>query len=230
VQKTGGTSILHAAREQFGADKVLMLYGSDSRWTSPAARELAARTRGDARASYAAFADHIEANRVAFFASHMSAARLRCFTPAQAFTVVRDPVERVISQYFFFVRKRRTEDSLEEFIERPEHQNHQARALAGLDLEALGALGVLERYPEFVARLNARFNLNFALVHRKRGGLLKEVQALLIGKALRRRIAALNEEDAALYERAFALFELHGARRRSAAARLAPARAPSGVD
>ena len=201
LHKTGGTSVRHAAREEFPPEKMLMLYGKGSQWTSPAARAIADRP-GPFAEKMARLSDHIVANDIAFFSSHLSAAHLPCFDPGRAFTILRDPVERVLSQYYFFRNAGRTEDTLEAFVERPEHRNFQHRKLDGLDLERLGIVGVLERYDDFIGRLNAKFGLRFAASHENRGGLLKRIHASRAGDAVRRRIEALNEEDAAIYARA----------------------------
>jgi hypothetical protein len=206
IRKTGGTSIRQAALDRFPAERLLMAYGKDSRWTSLAARAVTEKTRSLTE-QFAAFSAHIVDNDIAFFSSHASAKHLHCFDPSRAFTILRDPVERVISHYFFLVRKGRTRCSLEEFIERPEFRNEQARALQGLDLDTLAAVGITERFEELVHYVNLRLGLSFDVVHRKRGGLLKGLRANLIGRSLRHRINALNADDAAIYRHACAIVE-----------------------
>jgi hypothetical protein len=205
LEKTGGTSIRHAAREYFAPERILMLYGRNSQWTSPAAREIMDPANGAREQRLLRLADYIVANDIAFFASHFSAARLGCFRPERAFTILRDPVERVLSHYYFYLAEERTTESLEAFVEKPANQNVQARALRNVELTRLGAVGVLEAYDAFVAQLNERFGLNFAVVHRKRAGLVKEIRSRLIGRSMRRRIEDLNTLDAELYEKARAI-------------------------
>jgi hypothetical protein len=206
LPKTGGTSLRHAAREHFAPERLLMLYGRRSQWTSPAAREIVYERPGLSPAEkVACLSDHVVANRIAFFSSHLSAARLACFDPGQAFTILRDPVERVLSEFYFLRRKGRTEDTLEVFIERRGMRNQQTRRLAGVELESLAVVGVLEDYEGFLDRLNRRFGLEFKAAHENRGGLLKELQAKRAGARLRRRIEELNRKDIALYEQALRL-------------------------
>jgi hypothetical protein len=210
LQKTAGTSINHAAVEQFSRDRVLMLYGSDSRWTSASAKAIIARPHAQRRELYNALSDHIVSNDIAFFSSHLSAARLRCFDPERAFTILRNPVDRVISQYFFFRQRKHTSETIEEFIERPENRNRQSRSLLGVDLESLAAVGITERYGPFLEFLNGRLGLQFRQVHRKRGGLIKALRARMLGASLLRHIAELNEEDEGLYERALRIVSRRG--------------------
>lgn len=200
LPKAGGASIRQAALDQFPRDRVLMMYGTGSQWTSPAAKLIRGRPHAGGRA--AAMSDFIVANQIAFFASHYPAARLPCFNPSRAFTIVREPVERVLSHYFFLRRKGRIAVTLDEFVDDSTHQNMQVRLLEGVEIEELGVVGVLERYTQFVERLNGRFGLQFDVAHRKRGGLLKDLRARMVGRRIRRRIEQFNEADAMLYERA----------------------------
>jgi hypothetical protein len=204
LQKTGGTSVRRAARGYFPGASIIMHYGKNSRWTSPAALEIMSRP-GTQAERLKWLSDYIVANDIAFFASHMPATRLDCFDAKHAFTLVRDPVERVISQYFYSRSKGWTGATLAAFIEEPGNQNLQSRKLKAVDLETLGAVGVLERYDAFVDRLNKSFGLCFGVFTSKRGGVLKEVRSRLLSKDLRHRIAELNQEDIALYRRALEL-------------------------
>ena len=154
------------------------------------------------RGAWRMLSEHIVENRIAFFSSHLCAAHLPCFDPARAFTILRDPVERVLSEYYFFSAEGLSQDPLEVFIERPEHRNVQHRKLAPVDLNSLGAVGVLESYDAFIAQLNERFGLSFVPLHENRGGLVKRIQAGRVGADVRRRIEALNEADVAIYRKA----------------------------
>jgi hypothetical protein len=206
LPKTGGTSLRHSARQTFAAERLFMLYGPNSQWTSPAARAIVYETPDlSPPERIARISDYIAANDVAFYSSHLSAARLACFQPAQAFTILREPVERVLSEYYFYRQKGWTEEVLDRFIEMRAHRNAQARRLRSVDLTKLGAVGVLDDYDGFVRRLNARFGLDFKPLHENRGGMLKEIRSKTIAPAVRRRIEHLNQADAALYQQAVEL-------------------------
>ena len=201
LPKAAGTSIRQAALEQFPKDRVLMLYGRDSQWTSQTAKIIISRHHPrEGRAK--AISDFIVTNQIAFFASHYPMAQLPCFDPSRAFTIMREPVERVLSHYLFLRRKGLTAVTLDAFVEDRAHQNMQARLLEGVEIEDLGCVGLVERYAEFVRRLNDHFGLSFGVAHRKRGGVLKELKARMASQRIRRRIEALNEADGVLYERA----------------------------
>ena len=203
LPKTGGTSIRQAARDIFPPERILMVYGRKSQWSTPFATELVYVRRDVSDAQRMAMrSEHIVEKRIAFFSSHLCAAHLPCFDPARAFTILRDPVERVLSEYYFFQQKGYSQDPLEVFIERPEHRNVQHRKLAPVDLKALGAVGVLESYDAFIAQLNERFGLRFVPLHENRGGLVKRIQAGRVGADVRQRIEALNEADVAIYRKA----------------------------
>lgn len=213
LQKTGGTSINHAAVEQFSRDRVMMLYGPTSQWTSAAAIEIMSRPRpkgGRRRERYHALSEYILSHDIAFFSSHLPANYLPCFDPDRAFTLLRNPVERVISQYFFFRQQKHTSETIEEFIEHAENRNHQSRMLRHMTLEDLAAVGIMERYEPFLAHLNRRLGLQFRQVHQKRAGLLKTIRARMLSASLLKRIAELNEDDARLYEKALDIVNRRG--------------------
>lgn len=206
LRKAGGTSIRAAARRQFPPERILMAYGRNSKWSTPAVIEIVHRPDITFKERMALLSDYIVANDIAFFSSHISAAHLPCFDPARGFTIVRDPVERVLSEHHFLRKQGHTTAPIEEFIELPEQRDVQARNIARLDLGSLAIVGILEHYDEFIDRLNTRFGLSFARLHENRGGFLKRVAMLRDGgQAIRRRIEALNEEDVALYRKALDL-------------------------
>ena len=83
-----------------------MVYGRKSQWSTPFATQLVYVRRELSYARrMAILSEHIVANRIAFFSSHLCAAHLPCFDPARAFTILRDPVERVLSEYTSFSRR-----------------------------------------------------------------------------------------------------------------------------
>src|SRR5690625_2882610 len=90
-------------------------------------------------------------------------------------------------------------------------QNRQSKFLHGVDLEAIGFIGLTECYDKSIEMLNRRFGVDIPLRRDNRGKRsLDAVRALSLQE--RAELEQLNERDIALYKRAAALFE---ARRRA---------------
>ena len=79
----------------------------------------------------------IKSNDVSIIVGHAPANRYISVAGIRnSFTFLRDPVQRIISDYKHFVRHGEYKGSLESFIERPALQNRQSGFLAGARLEA----------------------------------------------------------------------------------------------
>lgn len=132
-------------------------------------------------------------------------------------TWLRDPVERVISNYYYLSRRlaeelqeeqkglnirMKMQRSLLEFAASPFARNRMSKFLAGVTLEELFFVGIVEEYAADMARLRDRLRwppVEIA-IENSTGAARLEVDA-----DTRAKIAALNTEDIALYEHALAL-------------------------
>lgn len=205
IPKTGGTSIRYSAHEVFPEEKIFMLYGKDADTTHPYANEVMYhRPELQIGEQLQLLSDYVVKNDVAFYSSHMSAAHLPCFDPERAFSLFRDPVEQVLSNYNFLKSRGRIDQTLEEFIETPRSQNLQTRSFGPADIDRIALVGVLEEYEAFVARLNQRFGLAFKAVHKNARSLTARITGPKPSPALRAYIERLNASDVDLYRRAAA--------------------------
>jgi hypothetical protein len=213
IPKTGGTSF-GAVLEQAYPGGVAFFYRPTNRLTHPLLRD---RDRlGDP-----ALLAELEASGIRVMHGHAQAEWFRDAIPdpARYWTWLRDPVERVISAYFYLQERvtkqpslpdgQPTPDrvrgrSLKQFAKRLQHRNLQSRALGGFELEKMGFVGITEKFDESIAILGLP-PLDTALtrnVNRDRP---------VVDDELRRLIRRVNHEDVALYERAL---ELHETRKR----------------
>lgn len=203
IPKTAGTSFRKAVEQHLGLDKVCYDYGL--RWpeTSDAVRDLMY-----GQADGYAFARAIAANGIRFLSGHVTAMKyLHVFGARNAVTFLRDPVQRVVSEYQHYSRHLGFEGDLASFARKPEFRNKQSRAIGGVPLEALGFVGVAEDYRGALAQVNARYGLDLpelALNTLRVSG--ADVHAL--SDELAAELLALNENDAQLYRRAKALYEV----------------------
>ena len=137
-------------------------------------------------------------------------------------TVLRDPVEKWFSQYFYNRYKEsqhsRLEVELEEFIESPlarAYGNDYLRYLGTWECRAAPSVanavenlhrfelvGVLERLDSFVSRFEERFGVRLQVTRRNGNPVPAHVRAARIDEGLRRRVAELCAPNRAVYEEA----------------------------
>lgn len=118
------------------------------------------------------------------------------FHPASVVTFLRDPVERVASNYRMHVRQKRFTGSFAEFYESRDQINVQCRQLSGLDLRHLGFVGLFEFMPDMVRALSRHLGVELRMRHDNGAG---RSPRPTIDQATRTRILALNEDDLCLY-------------------------------
>lgn len=210
IEKTAGSSLGHAFRRYFGPRYVRDYPNEGSRMLLPFLRLRPDGTRGP---GYTPIIDPdgmraaLEERGAAVIAGHGPFERLSWLVPAERTIVfLRDPVERVASQYFHNDRVRRAAGMppiqlpLIEWAADDRWRNVQARNTEGLDLDA-AFVGFTERYAESIERLNRRFGLRLLAQHgnvnpKKRVGEMYDLD-----RDTRAELVRLNERDVELYDR-----------------------------
>ena len=132
---------------------------------------------------------------------------------SKVITFLRHPVDRVISNYHFFIaglenpernpanytlNKHRKGESLLEYARRPENQNVMSKFLTGIDLEQLFFVGFLERFEDDVQTLGQLLDWSTVEVPKLNQG----QQQPDVSEDIRAKLTELNGEDMALYEAA----------------------------
>lgn len=217
VPKTGGTSFRHMLQKRLG-NRFATYYGARDANTDP-------RLDGVGRTALVDAVPKLQSDGVEILHGHLPADLLRPVMgdPGQVWMWVRDPVERIISHYFFLAesdsngkmatRIKASQVGLLEFAGSRRGLNLQSKFLGGLPLEQLGFLGVTERYDDCVRLLLGEGAPGSGKVWNRTR------QKHQVDDAARARIAEINARDVDLYRRAVALVD--------ARLQVAP-RAPSG--
>ncbi len=124
-------------------------------------------------------------------------------TDAKLVTWLRDPTDRVISNFHYLVERGEMEESdLLEYAARKSARNRMSRFLKGSDLQDFFLVGILEEFWEDCKDLGRR--LNWADVpHIWENA--SDYTRRQVPEDTRRKIRLLNEEDEKLYQRALAL-------------------------
>lgn len=128
-------------------------------------------------------------------------------------TWLRDPVERVISNYYWRLNLDGSRQAdyhganltLEEFIHIPKNRNRMSTFLEGLTLADLFFLGLMETYDRDLEALGQKLGWNkLPRIHTNINPTFKK-EPRHVSPAMRKEIESLNELDIALYQNALLL-------------------------
>lgn len=202
IPKTAGTSFRLGAKRYLGPPHVWHDYGENQRETAPAVVRWAYERR-----DYWRLWQQLQQQRVQLLAGHVPLAKyVHLAGLRNCFTFVREPLQRIASDYHHFVRHHGYEGSFRDFYRRSDMVNRQSRFLESTRLEALGFVGVTERYADSLALINDLYAWEVPGLQENLGHASAEyVYDISVddGEALR----ALNLEDLRLYEESQRLFE-----------------------
>lgn len=212
IPKTAGLTMLGILRDEYPADSILSLRGIE---TTERPALLAAASE-----QIRVVAGHVDSS----FARHLP-------RPCRLFTILREPVDRVLSLYYFLAREKtmgsheavvRGELTIEKLARR--HGSMQARYVAGYEpaatvagdqllreakdvlAEKMVAFGLTERFDESLLLFNAALGWNVRGYHRENVTRQRPQQAE-IDPADLELVRAHCAVDLEFYEFARALFE-----------------------
>ncbi|OAV44832.1 sulfotransferase family 2 domain-containing protein [Lewinella sp. 4G2] len=203
VPKTAGTSFYHALQTAYG------------KAVSPSYRRRDVKQLAERHGS---FANGIDKSDVVLHGHFYYEEIKRLHQPSRVklITWLRDPVDRVISNYRFFraglknpdrnpeqfaANQHRLEESLLTYAERPENRNVMSKFLTGIQLEELDFVGLQEHYATDLARLAKVTGLPLIAV-KKNVSNQGDWDFSFDDEATRAQIAKWNREDLDLYQRA----------------------------
>ena len=132
-------------------------------------------------------------------------------------TVLRHPVARILSNYFYLKRNpdRQHGDAyvvnelgydLEQYIEHPDSQNLQAHFLGDVALSAFAFVGISEHYVQTLKLFNATFKTSLDIGPAQNQN-VDSLEQYAISPALRSRIEKLNTLDMELYHAGVSSFQ-----------------------
>ncbi|MBI3156016.1 MAG: sulfotransferase family 2 domain-containing protein [Burkholderiales bacterium] len=207
IPKTAGTSFRRSIADAVGDGHCHFDYGPSSSETSPLVKQLAydepdlfRLQQALARASCRLLAGHVHAGR---YAPLVPAARVVSF--------VRDPVQQVMSHYEHQRLHNRYPGSLEDFLRGPLGPGFQARVLAALPIEALGFVGVTERYEDSLRAFSTAFGITLEVrrlnLNPSRAQGAFPAPAYAVPDELRGLMEERGGPDQVLYQRANALLD-----------------------
>ncbi|NCC83757.1 MAG: hypothetical protein EOM03_06480 [Clostridia bacterium] len=203
IPKTAGTSFRMAALHCFGEAALCQDYGPTSPETSPLALAKAYEDQ-----DLFGLQQALEESSCRFFGGHVALTRYASLFQAMRFvSFVREPVAQLCSHFAHYVRLHGYTDTLEAFLANPHRgAGLQSRMLSGLPLEAMGFVGVTERYEDSLRVFNACYDCDF-LPEKHNLNPEKNGSAYEISKELLAKFDQLMAQDLALYSRANTLLD-----------------------
>jgi hypothetical protein len=202
IPKTAGTSFRSAAEARFGSNRVLRDYGPESEDTSRSVKEHVYELDQPGAISQA-----LVQQEAVLLSGHFPLTKYRdVFRLRDTATLVRNPVDQVVSHFQHQSRHYRYGGTLMDFARQSQYQNVQSHYVGMLDPSMIGLVGLTESYRAFLRILNSQWGWN--LPHRRRNiGNRFGLGRIRLTLGERREIERLNAVDATLYRRAAAVFQ-----------------------
>jgi hypothetical protein len=202
IPKTGGTSIRNALAATLADRQALFDYGPRAEATSPRVRELVYGEAGRAQGAVPAdFRRRVEDGRGLFVAGHFRARKYWDHFHAGSFaTILRDPVDRMISEYNHFVRHQGIASPIEEFVVRA-RPRILTNTFAGVDPAAFGFIGFTDRLESDAATLSALLGRPVSVPRDNEGTYDAALSERAADPAFRAWIAGQIADDVTLYNR-----------------------------
>lgn len=117
-------------------------------------------------------------------------------------TIVRDPVQRIISEFFTFRNHYGYKESFHHFLTKPMFINRQCLSLGGIPLSSFQFVGITEHYTETLALFKALYGIDI----QNNKANVRSAEDVTIGPDDIKMLCKLNTADIALYNEALHIF------------------------
>lgn len=139
-------------------------------------------------------------------AGHVNAGKyINLFTSQRTITFLREPIDRLVSEYNHFVNHNGYTKSFEEFYSNEHFVNRLTKMTSNIDIELFLFVGISERYEESLASINKLLSCNIP-IKSENITVNKRIVKENIAKYDIDKILHLNKRDIELYEKAKLVF------------------------
>jgi hypothetical protein len=207
LPKTAGTSFRHAFEVEHPGS-VLLDYRANSPKTSKAVMRLVYKSDLPPGQRSKALKQYADETGALLLSGHFHSKKYwNAFDHGRFVTILRNPLDRIVSSYNRHVRRGQVSMPFEEFALSRE-VNLQSKRLEGTPIEEFGFVGLSERFEESLKQFNARFGTNLReFVRSKAPEDGQRVRKADLSPALLKEIGDAHRDDIALYDAAVILYE-----------------------
>lgn len=154
IPKTAGTSLRKGFHEYFDKNVILQNYGGQENETTPWLKELLPLDN-----PFSFLQNFNEAGCQVYLGHFYLKNCITVFPHSNFLTMLRNPVDQVISHFNHFKRWHGYQGDIVNFIKSPQFKNIQASYLKQSRLSLLGFVGITEKYNESVDFINSLYNV-----------------------------------------------------------------------
>lgn len=202
IPKTAGTSFRKSLEKKYN---VISDYSIKQQVTSPIIKELIYD-----KSDFYEFSLHLKSLRNSVISGHMPAAKYSHLVGLDnCVTILRRPVDRIVSHYKHQVRHNNCTEEFSKFIERKQNINGMSKLISLEELYAIGVVGLTESYQETIRLVNHAWSGK--LIESQHNIAPKKIKSSLHDNTdfsvYDAKIQQLNNDDVMLYEHAKLLFE-----------------------
>lgn len=201
IPKTAGTSFRDSLAGIFG-EGLYCDYGVDEPTTSEVVLDYIHK-----RTAYPEFGSFLaEQKKAICLSGHYPIKKYGpLFSIHKVMMFVRDPIQRVMSQYEHVCRLDGVTESLESFCSKPAHMNLQSRNIGRVPFSLIGFIGLQELYSESLQLLKSQMGLDiqeaFLNINEQRASVKYHPEGEVLDLLKKN-----NEQDLVLYQKIKALF------------------------
>lgn len=133
---------------------------------------------------------------------HFKAYEVNIYNSIPIITWVRNPVDRVISNYFYDLKQKKIKPGLIDYAKEYKNQNRMSKMLFGIELDQLFFIGITEYFDRDIEILSYKLNWAYRYSYK-----LNTTSYQKIHKDIRLAIAYYNKVDVELYRQALIIRE-----------------------
>lgn len=199
IPKTAGTSFRLTLQEN---DSVNMLYdyGEESSESNPGLMKIESKTLTPDN-------DLFLAEKINMICGHITHGKYaHCVAPDSIISIIRNPIERLVSEYQHLKRHAGLTACFTDFSSRKFQQNKQWRMLQGLDTKQNALIGLTSHYKYFVEMFSSKLELPMKIITINKAPASDTEDRLNISSSEIRSAYQYNKKDVDFFFRQTAIF------------------------